>query len=136
MRVAVVFILMLGSELSAIAKDTTLAFPGAEGFGANSAGGRGGQALLVTNLEDYRSGSKDAIPGSLRAACEAKGPRIIVFRISGTIALQSTLTIREPFLTIAGQSAPGDGICLRTTDCRSIRTMSSFGIYEFVPETS
>jgi pectate lyase len=82
------------------------AFPGAQGFGANTPGGRGGKVLFVTTLED--SG-----PGSLRAACEAKGPRIVIFRVSGTIVLKNPITVRNPFLTIAGQSAPGDGICVR-----------------------
>src|SRR5512140_738351 len=82
------------------------AFPGAEGFGATTPGGRGGKILFVTNLDD--SG-----PGSLRAACEADGPRIVIFRVGGTIALKKPITVRNPFLTIAGQSAPGDGICLR-----------------------
>jgi len=82
------------------------AFPGAEGFGATTPGGRGGRVLLVTNLND--SG-----PGSFRAACEAEGPRIVLFRVSGTIALKQPITVKNPFLTIAGQSAPGDGICLR-----------------------
>ncbi len=82
------------------------AFPGAEGFGATTPGGRGGRVLFVTNLND--SG-----PGSFRAACEAEGPRIVIFRTSGTIALKKDIVVRNPFLTIAGQSAPGDGICLR-----------------------
>ncbi|HEU5079146.1 MAG TPA: hypothetical protein VFT72_08025 [Opitutaceae bacterium] len=90
---------------SAAASDLP-AFPGAEGFGANTPGGRGGKVIFVTNLED--SG-----PGSLRDACEADGPRIVVFRVSGTIALKSDITVKKPFLTIAGQTAPGDGICLR-----------------------
>ena len=82
------------------------AFPGAEGFGSASRGGRGGVVLFVTNLND--SG-----PGSFRAACETKGPRVVVFRIAGIIDLKSAIHIRDPYLTIAGQTAPGDGVCLR-----------------------
>lgn len=82
------------------------AFPGAEGFGAATPGGRGGRVLFVTTLAD-------AGPGSLRAACEAEGPRIVVFRVAGTIALRRPIVVRHPFLTLAGQSAPGDGVCLR-----------------------
>lgn len=82
------------------------AFPGAEGFGATTPGGRGGKVIAVTNLDD-------AGPGSFRAACDAEGPRIVVFRVSGTIRLKQPITVRHPFLTIAGQTAPGDGICIR-----------------------
>jgi hypothetical protein len=82
------------------------AFPGAEGFGSRTPGGRGGKVIIVGNLND-------AGPGSFRAACEASGPRIVVFRVSGLIDLKTPLRVREPFLTIAGQTAPGDGICLR-----------------------
>src|SRR5512145_2089710 len=81
-------------------------FPGAEGFGATTPGGRGGRVLIVCNLND-------AGPGSLRAALEAEGPRIVVFRVSGLIDLATPIRVTKPFLTVAGQSAPGDGIALR-----------------------
>ncbi|MBX7256084.1 MAG: pectate lyase [Candidatus Hydrogenedentes bacterium] len=97
--------------LVADAQTTTLpAFPGAEGAGSTTPGGRGGTVLSVTNLDD-------AGPGSLRAACEAKGPRIVVFRTGGLIELKSPLRIEEPFITIAGQSAPGGGICFKGYGC-------------------
>ena len=89
------------------------AFPGAEGFGASSRGGRHGRIVFVTTLDDYHAQHDEPIPGSLRWALTMPGPRTVVFRVSGTIVLKDKLVITEPFITIAGQSAPGDGICLR-----------------------
>ena len=89
------------------------AFPGAEGLGADTPGGRGGRVVAVTTLEDYDPKTEEPVPGSLRAACTMPGRRVVVFRVSGTILLRDKLVITEPFITIAGQSAPGGGICLR-----------------------
>ena len=85
---------------------TPPAFPGAEGFGANTLGGRGGEIFEVVNLND--SGS-----GSLRACIDAIGARTCVFRTGGLIQLQSSLSIRNPYITIAGQTAPGGGITIK-----------------------
>ena len=81
------------------------AFPGAEGGGEFSFGGRGGKVYVVTNLND--SG-----PGSYREACEAAGPRIVVFNVAGIIHLQQPVWIEAPYITIDGHTAPGDGICI------------------------
>jgi len=81
------------------------AFPGAEGGGKFSFGGRGGKVFVVTNLND--SG-----PGTFREACEAAGPRVVVFNVAGVIHLQKPVNIKAPYLTIDGHTAPGDGICI------------------------
>jgi hypothetical protein len=83
-----------------------LAFPGAEGYGRFARGGRGGRVIEVTNLND-------AGPGSFREAVDAEGPRTVVFRVGGTIELKSKVIIRNPYITVAGQTAPGDGICIK-----------------------
>ena len=79
------------------------AFPGAQGAGSGAVGGRGGQVYVVTNLDD--SG-----PGSLREALEAEGPRIVVFAVGGRIWLDSRIELLNPYVTVAGQTAPGGGI--------------------------
>jgi len=113
------------------------AFPGAEGYGGFSRGGRGGKVYVVTTLEDYlpedrparKQGTvgqaskklpgyaaipkEDPIPGSLREAVEAEGPRIVMFGVSGTIGLKAPLKIRNPYLTIVGHTAPGEGVQIR-----------------------
>jgi pectate lyase len=110
---SILLLVAMAAERPVEGQETLRAFPGAEGFGAFSVGGRGGRVLAVTTLEDYRPGTDEPIEGSLRAAVTAEGPRTVVFRVSGIIDLKAPLSITEPYLTIAGQTAPGDGICLR-----------------------
>jgi hypothetical protein len=81
------------------------AFPGAEGGGKYSFGGRGGRVIVVTNLNDDGQ-------GSFRWACEQGGARVIVFNVAGIIRIKTPVIIRAPYITIAGQTAPGDGVCI------------------------
>jgi len=98
--------LLLFSHSGPSLPDGPLAFPEAEGYGAKSTGGRGGRIIEVTSLAD--SG-----PGTLREAISAAGPRIIIFRVAGYVDLTTPIKLENSNLTIAGQTAPGNGICLR-----------------------
>ena len=96
---------LIAVNVQASPPSTPSAFLGAQGGGAKGVGGRGGRVIEVANLND--SG-----PGSLRAAIEASGPRIVVFRVAGIIQPASSMRIRNPYITIAGQTAPGGGILI------------------------
>jgi pectate lyase len=104
-KVVAVGLLVVGCFF-AEAQEKMLAFPGAEGFGKYTTGGRGGKVYVVTNLNDDG-------PGSFREAVKKKEARIILFAVSGNIELKSAITIHNSDVTIAGQSAPGDGICIQ-----------------------
>jgi len=88
-------------------RDLPVAFEGAEGCGKYTVGGRGGKEYVVTSLAD------DGSEGTLRHAVEAEGPRTVTFAVSGDIHLTAPLNIRNPYLSILGQTAPGKGITLR-----------------------
>ncbi len=122
LRAAIRLVWMLGVALAAVGAPPAAAgppledsvrdyrgglpvFPGAEGFGSLTAAGRGGRILRVTNLDD--SG-----PGSLRAALGSRGPRTVIFEVGGVIRLRDNIEVAEPFLTVAGQTAPTPGITL------------------------
>lgn len=134
--VCVAWLAFLTTNTPAWPQGKQKAFPTAEGFGQYSKGGRGGKVIYVTSLAD--SG-----PGTLRAAIDTDGPRTVIFRVGGIIALKKELKITKPYLTIAGQTAPGDGICLKgqrfkidahDVICRYLR--SRLGDEARVPEDS
>jgi len=102
----IISILLGGTTTPAIAAANVKAFPGAAGYGTDTPGGRGGKVIYVTNLDD--SGS-----GSLRDALTQSGPRMVLFKVSGTITLGSDIDVKQPYLTVAGHTAPGEGVQIR-----------------------
>ena len=112
------------------ARVTPLAFPGAEGGGRFTTGGRGGTVYHVTSLEDYTA-DEDAIEGTLRYGLDQDGAKIIVFDVGGYIELKRSMQIVKSDFSIIGQTAPGDGITLRNYDM-SIRYGTDNGIIRFI----
>ncbi len=99
-------VLNKSTELREEAASTPLAFPGAVGFGAKTPGGRGGNIILVTNTNNDGE-------GSLRAALEATGKRMVIIKTSGTIKLNGPISIKSPFVSVYGNKAPGAGLQVR-----------------------
>jgi len=110
MRHFLLVFFLLSPALGLLAQ--TPAFPGAEGHGRYASGGRGGKVYYVNTLLDNSTGNSASGEGSLRWCLSQSGARIILFKVSGTIVLNSNLGIKNGNVTIAGQSAPGDGICI------------------------
>src|SRR2546423_1879762 len=104
MKRILVTVILLAASIVGCKGQNPIAFPGAEGFGKYATGGRGGEIMIVSNLNDQGK-------GSFREAVQSKKPAIILFTVSGTIHLNSRLSINSN-KTIAGQTAPGGGICL------------------------
>lgn len=109
MKKTILFFVFLFCTMSIFAQ--TPAFPGAEGGGMYTTGGRGGKVYYVTSLEDTKEGNKQTHEGTLRWCLDREGPKTILFKVAGVIFLKTDLNISSN-TTIAGQSAPGDGICL------------------------
>ena len=112
LKKSVLLIVSLWFCASVSAQTKTPAFPEAPGFGAFTKGGRGGEVFIVATTEDYGV-NEPVIKGSFREAVEATMPRTVVFEVSGIIELKRPLQIDHPHITIAGQTAPVDGICLK-----------------------
>lgn len=111
MKIVNVVLFLIISLLGSHLKAQTPAFPGAEGAGKYAVGGRGGQVYYVNSLEDTVIGDKKTKEGTLRWCLQRKGPKVILFKVAGIIHLKKKLFVRDS-TTIAGQSAPGEGICL------------------------
>ena len=122
----VILYLLLALAATAATPPNVPAFPGAEGYGAATPGGRGGKVLIVRNLND--SG-----PGSFREAIATRGPRIVVFRVAGIIDLKSDIKITEPYLTIADSPRQAMASACAAAASASTRTTSSCATCECAP---